>query len=71
MARADVDAPPHEAETGPQGRGGVQARREARPPPAGLAIRHVPDGQEVVRGELRHGARDGVLGVGDRGMAAA
>ena len=66
VARADVDAPPQEAEAGPRGRaGGVEARREVRPPPAGQARRHVAGGKEALRGELRDGPRDGLLGLGD------
>lgn len=66
VARADVDAPPQEAEAGPRGRaGGVEARREVQPPPAGQARRHVAGGKEALRGELRDGPRDGLLGLGD------
>lgn len=65
-ARAEVDAPPQEAEAGPRGRaGGVEARREVQPPPAGQARRHVAGGKEALRGELRDGPRDGLLGLGD------
>ena len=55
LARPDVDEAPQE----------VEARRQVQPPPAGEARRHVRGGQETVRGELRDGARDGLLGVGD------
>ena len=66
LARPDVDEAPQEAEAGPRGRAGrVEARREVQPPPAGQARRHVPGGQETVRGELRDGPRDGLLGLGD------
>lgn len=66
LARPDVDEASQEAEAGPRGRGGrVEARREVQPSPAGQAGRHVPGGQETVRGELRDGPRDGLLGLGD------
>lgn len=47
------------------GNGRVEARREVQPPPAGRAGRHVPGGEEAVRGELRDGPRDGLPGLGD------
>ena len=68
LARPDVDEAPQEAEARARGRAGrVEARREVQPPPAGEARGDVRGGQEALRCELRDGAGDGLLGVGDSG----
>ena len=66
LARPDVLARPEAPRARPGGRArGAAPRDEVQPQADRAQGGHGRRRQEAVRGQLRHGARDGVLGVGD------
>ena len=68
LARARVLARPEAPRARAGGRpGGAAPRGEAQPQADRPQGGHGRRRQEAVRGQLRHGARDGLLGVGDSG----